>query len=84
MIFLVTHLDNLGSPTTLPKSQDLTTEVVPPDSSAIVLELNMICENYREQKNINTMLRGNLILDLINQFRTVILLFLAKVCAKNT
>ena len=42
------RLDTLGSPTPLPNNQYQTKEVEPPDTSTIVLELNMTRDNRAE------------------------------------
>ena len=78
LICVLTHIDNLGSPTPLPRNQDLTVEVVPPDTSSIGLYLNIIYNNYGGQRNNSTVLRGGLMLTLLRLFRTASMIFLVK------
>ena len=75
-------IDKLGSPYPLPRNQDLTTEVAPPDVSAIYLELHINHDSCGRQNKNSIVLRGGLIITPLYQFRTANVLFLEKDYAK--
>ena len=75
MICLHPYLKTLYIPP-LRSNQDLTTEVVPPNTSSIGLELNLIIDNFDSQNKNNDVLRLDLLITLLSRFRTLNILLL--------
>ena len=73
----------MGSLAPLLKNQEVTTEVAPPNYSAIGLELNMIYDDFGGHNKSNTVLRGDLMISLLRRFRTAIVIFLVKAHTRN-